>query len=105
MTSRPPHRHRHRGQHLYDRAWQPLWILSLTLFVATTVATIREFLPTRKRSGTTLIRGFSDLGGPGAGMAGPARTERLSPARRAPGAGVTLVAAGLCALRRRDLAL
>jgi ABC-2 type transport system permease protein len=29
-----------------DRVWQPLWILSVTLFVATTVATIRELLPT-----------------------------------------------------------
>ncbi|MEU8363849.1 hypothetical protein AB0C27_48305 [Nonomuraea sp. NPDC048882] len=28
-----------------DRVWQPLWILSVTLFVATTVATIRELLP------------------------------------------------------------
>ncbi|MFI0425252.1 ABC transporter permease [Spongiactinospora sp. 9N601] len=29
-----------------DRVWQPLWILSITLFVATTVATIRQLLPT-----------------------------------------------------------
>ncbi|QFY09762.1 hypothetical protein GBF35_26710 [Nonomuraea phyllanthi] len=29
-----------------DRVWQPLWILSVTFFVAATVATIRELLPT-----------------------------------------------------------
>ncbi|MGW0481765.1 ABC transporter permease [Nonomuraea sp. NPDC003214] len=29
-----------------DRVWQPLWILSVTLFVAATVTTIRELLPT-----------------------------------------------------------
>ncbi|PZG15633.1 ABC transporter permease [Nonomuraea aridisoli] len=31
-----------------DRVWQPLWILSVALFVATTVATIRELLPTQE---------------------------------------------------------
>ncbi|MFD2352950.1 hypothetical protein ACFSTC_32155 [Nonomuraea ferruginea] len=30
-----------------DRVWQPLWILSVALFVATTVTTIRQLLPTR----------------------------------------------------------
>ncbi|MGP3921030.1 ABC transporter permease [Nonomuraea sp. 10N515B] len=29
-----------------DRIWQPLWVLSVTLFVATVVATIRQLLPT-----------------------------------------------------------
>ncbi|RBQ12201.1 hypothetical protein DP939_44225 [Spongiactinospora rosea] len=29
-----------------DRVWQPLWVLSITLFVVTTVATIRQLLPT-----------------------------------------------------------
>ncbi|TDD17376.1 ABC transporter permease [Nonomuraea diastatica] len=31
-----------------DRIWQPLWVLSVTLFVAATVATIRQLLPTQE---------------------------------------------------------